>query len=278
MELPLSPLSSFFTCFWAALDGRALSSLHRIASSAAFLSSLLECTVFLIKRIRNDGARSNEGNSQLEGTSPETIVREQFSRVWVELTTGKLKVEERAAARLLAQTLEALYALDQSLLEVTWTVIVDALKASVLQKENASLVSAVLKVFYDRFRKEDNLLKKRGEALMDDVLQLAVGQCEASLTAPVAHREMQDNSGFALMAGILDRFRDGLFTNDAFSNVSIPVIVIVNYRLTSALHSVWIYYSLRIVISCSLSVIHFSSLTFFTERTNLEHSPFGIRC
>ncbi len=81
----------------------------------------------------------------------------------------------------------------------------DALKVSVTKKENASLVSAALKVFYDRFRKEDNLLKRLGGALMDDVLQLAVEQCEASLTVPPERTTTQENSGFALIASILDR-------------------------------------------------------------------------
>ncbi|KAJ7584094.1 hypothetical protein C8J56DRAFT_1005201 [Mycena floridula] len=49
------PLSHFFTSFWAAIDGRALSSLQRAATTSAFLSSLLECMVFLVRRIQRGG-------------------------------------------------------------------------------------------------------------------------------------------------------------------------------------------------------------------------------
>ena len=62
---------------------------------------------------------------------------------------------------------------------------------------------------------------------MVDVLQLAVEQCEASLTVPLERTATQENSGFALIASILDRFRDGLFTSGSFSDVRI----LVNYRI-----------------------------------------------
>ncbi|KAI0316069.1 hypothetical protein OF83DRAFT_1284410 [Amylostereum chailletii] len=42
------PITAFFASFWAAIDGRALSSLERVAASSAFLSSLLECITFIM--------------------------------------------------------------------------------------------------------------------------------------------------------------------------------------------------------------------------------------
>ncbi|KAF5370318.1 hypothetical protein D9758_006910 [Tetrapyrgos nigripes] len=53
-KIPSNPLMDLFTSFWAAIDGRALSSLQRSAASSAFLSSLLECMVFLIRRVWRD--------------------------------------------------------------------------------------------------------------------------------------------------------------------------------------------------------------------------------
>ncbi|KAF8955512.1 hypothetical protein BDZ97DRAFT_1764791 [Flammula alnicola] len=124
------------------------------SASAAYLSSLLEWTVFLIKRMRADGGRSAQGGPKLEGstsieTASEALVQEQFLRVWEELMSKKLKVEERAAARLLAQTLESV---------------------DYERKTMSILVSAVLKVFYDRF-KEGTLLKERAESLVKEVLE-----------------------------------------------------------------------------------------------------------
>ncbi|KAG6805851.1 hypothetical protein H0H93_003962, partial [Arthromyces matolae] len=64
--------------------------------------------VFLIKRVRNDA--QNGQISVLSGSGPveELTVRllnEQFSKVWMHLEDGSLKVEHRAAARLVAHTL-----------------------------------------------------------------------------------------------------------------------------------------------------------------------------
>ncbi|KAH8103213.1 hypothetical protein DFH11DRAFT_1772348 [Phellopilus nigrolimitatus] len=58
--------ADFLASFWAALDGRAFSSLERATSSAAFLSALLECLVLLSKRAR----ASTNGLDETE--APET--------------------------------------------------------------------------------------------------------------------------------------------------------------------------------------------------------------
>lgn len=72
--------------------------------------------VFLLKRLRSDESRDGVDAGIIPRSSSETVeglgqslVKQEFSRVWNELAVGKLKVEERAAARLLAQTLESLY-------------------------------------------------------------------------------------------------------------------------------------------------------------------------
>ena len=72
--------------------------------------------VFLLKRLRSDESREGVDAGIIPRSSSETVeglgqrlVKQEFSRIWNELAVGKLKVEERAAARLLAQTLESLY-------------------------------------------------------------------------------------------------------------------------------------------------------------------------
>ncbi|KAF8151620.1 hypothetical protein B0H34DRAFT_801324 [Crassisporium funariophilum] len=115
-----APLTQFFTSFWEAINGRALSSLHRVAASSAFLSSLLECIVFLIKRMQSDNAREERDPSTPTNEFSETLVKAQLSRVWDEISNKKLRVEERAAARLVARTLESLSEVDQSLFDAAW--------------------------------------------------------------------------------------------------------------------------------------------------------------
>jgi hypothetical protein len=104
------PASPFFSSFWAAIDGRALSALDRTAASAAFLSALLECTAFVVRRVRS--ASDKAGNSVYgEGVEKE-LVRAQYTRVWEENTSRKLRVEERIAGELVAKSLVRLNEID----------------------------------------------------------------------------------------------------------------------------------------------------------------------
>jgi E3 ubiquitin-protein ligase listerin len=96
------PASPFFSSFWAAVDGRALSALDRNAASAAFLSSLLECTAFVVRRVRN--AREKVGNSGYGENAEKELVCAQYSRVWEECTSRRLRVE-KVAGELVAKSL-----------------------------------------------------------------------------------------------------------------------------------------------------------------------------
>lgn len=100
--------SDLFTSFRAALDGRALSSLDRIQTSAAFLNSLLECMVFLVKRMTTAQKQADEPVSY-EGAI--TFVKDQMSRVWTELSTRKLRVDETEAGKALARTFSSFEAI-----------------------------------------------------------------------------------------------------------------------------------------------------------------------
>jgi hypothetical protein len=113
------PISDFFASFWAAIDGRAFSALERAATSAAFLSSLLDCIILLAKRIKKgDNAHANlllgkreEGSGQ-DGLL-ESLVREQFRRVWEGLTAKTLRAEENIAGKTVAQALLLLNGIDE---------------------------------------------------------------------------------------------------------------------------------------------------------------------
>jgi E3 ubiquitin-protein ligase listerin len=104
------PASPFFSSFWAAVDGRALNALDRTTASAAFLSSLLECTALLARRIRN--AREKAGNSGYGEDAEKELVRAQYSRVWEECSSRRLKVQEKVAGELVAKSLVRLNEID----------------------------------------------------------------------------------------------------------------------------------------------------------------------
>lgn len=115
----VQPLEDIFTSFWAAVDARVLNSLDRVAASTTFLSSLLECLVFLVRRVLI--ASPEEARSLLHGNIGDTvanvesavksILQEQTKRTWEELSSGRLKVEGKDAGGELAKTLGTLHKL-----------------------------------------------------------------------------------------------------------------------------------------------------------------------
>jgi hypothetical protein len=108
-----TPASPFFSSFWSAVDGRALSALDRSAASAAFLSALLECTAFVVRRVRS--ARDKTGSSVYDEDAEKELVRAQYTRVWEESTSRKLRVEEGVAGELVAKSLVRLNEIDSGI-------------------------------------------------------------------------------------------------------------------------------------------------------------------
>jgi len=152
----------------------------------------------------------------------QALVKEQFSRLWGEILTRKLKVEERAAASLIGQTLEALKEVDLNLCDVAWTVLATNVKTSsgTGKVEDARLVSALLKVLVDGFipRTGDNganSLKERAETLLKDVLLEDVGRCEGLVRGSVEGKEVN----FVLLINLLEQFREVLFLDEVFASV-----------------------------------------------------------
>jgi hypothetical protein len=181
--------------------------------------------------------RSNQ-TSDLGGPSfsiseaTERLVKEQYSHIWNELDTRRLKVEERAAARLLGKTMEELGNIDSALMDAAWEAFVDGVrlgggsvgtddivrqhelgsKQRQEQDESKILISTMLKVFYDRF-KDGTVLKKRVIKLVIDVLD---GQVERFRGV-----ERLEGDKFGLLVSMLSQFREGLFFDEGFSSVRI---------------------------------------------------------
>ena len=115
-------MEELFTSFWAALDGRALSSLNRTGLSAAFISSLLECLVLVIKRLNSLSSTDREdGQSPLEYSK--ALLVPQVAKMWEEIVEGRLKVEEAVLAKSVLKTLQLLDEIDAGMLQRPFIVV-----------------------------------------------------------------------------------------------------------------------------------------------------------
>ncbi|TFK64592.1 hypothetical protein BDN72DRAFT_260036 [Pluteus cervinus] len=250
----IDPLAQFSTSFWAAIDGRALTSLHRAQTSAAFLSSLLECVTFLIRRIIGHSKRIQEGHRPRlseEGLSVGSkedaisFVKDQLSQVWTELVLGNgLKVEGRAAARIVGHTILALQDVDKELFDNAWGVLIEGISkaasggdagAKVEGKEGkeptgygtgaAALVSVFLKGFDDQFREKDakevaaggvhGHSEKLVEELIGQILRSSIGRLNMALSGDKDGVVVKNEVSF--LVHMVEQFRSALFRDGDFS-------------------------------------------------------------
>ncbi|KAF9003444.1 hypothetical protein BDQ17DRAFT_1425395 [Cyathus striatus] len=237
------PLTELFTSFWAAVDGRALSSLQRSATSAAFLGSLLECLSLLVRRLyRPSDVVKEKVNSLLNSTlTPDAeakrLVYEQFSLVWESLSSGRLKVEERAASRLIAHALDSLYDISPALFKAGW----EGLQRHLIRTEHPSLVATLLKVLYDRF-KEGSQVKDAVKKSLQELLSQEIVDTERAMTRLEDEGIIPPQEPFALLQTLLETFREGLFFDDTFTERLDEVLVEKAYLISKYFPSLLLAY------------------------------------
>ncbi|KAF9818038.1 hypothetical protein IEO21_02999 [Rhodonia placenta] len=234
-----SPLQALFTSFWAALDGRALSSLDRKAASAAFLSSLLECLVLMVRRLV---AASPEVAKSLAGTSlqagdgtdvqreaAQSLLREQFSRAWEELSSSRLKIQGETAGSTIAKNLTTLCRFDSGkwrkshgafvassnnsvlpgdLFQAAWDALSSAIRTQVHAPDTpvSPLVSHVLQVLQRQFE-QGSVPAAAAQALTREIVQDAIQQWETLLESEHA----PEVGRVEALVGIFDVFGASIF-------------------------------------------------------------------
>ncbi|KAG1741443.1 uncharacterized protein EDB91DRAFT_1130453 [Suillus paluster] len=216
------PLDDFFTSFWAAIDGRALSSLERKVPSASFLSSLLECVVFFLRRLssgsQDHGALSGSVSDILEPNSTrrqdvvDELVRSQFTRIWEELKARRLRTDENDAGKLIASSLLSLHRMNADLFKTAW----DTVSTAILSQddESLSLTPTVLRTFVDTFQTED-LPAEVTRTLIGKYVQETVGKCETVLASDAASAEVSKKIGVVIT--LMETFGSHLFQHSDFA-------------------------------------------------------------
>jgi hypothetical protein len=216
------PLDDFFTSFWAAIDGRALSSLERKVPSASFLSSLLECLVFFLRRLssgsQDHGALSGSvsdglvpNNTRLRNLADE-LVKSQFTRIWEELKTRRLRTDEKDAGKLIANSLLSLHRMNIDLFTTAWNTISCAILSQ--EDESLSLTPTVLRMFVDTFETKD-LLAEVTRTLITKYVHETVGKCETVLASDATNAGISKNIGVVIT--LMETFGSNLFQNTEFA-------------------------------------------------------------
>ncbi|KAI0056618.1 hypothetical protein BV25DRAFT_1995499 [Artomyces pyxidatus] len=212
------PTSSFFQSFWAAIDGHALSSLTRSAASAAFLASLLECTTFIIRRLRNgthaDGQASpllGEGEDADKAAS--ALLEEQYKKVWDELVSKRLRVEDVTAGESVAKNLLVLSTIEQVLFDTAWNALAPALTAQIETADpvTSSLVFSMIKAVRAASDTESHV-RSVADGLFRQVSGKVLSQSQLALVGDASLA--RGNSAPPILSVLVDMvamFRDDLF-------------------------------------------------------------------
>ncbi|KZT68385.1 hypothetical protein DAEQUDRAFT_727954 [Daedalea quercina L-15889] len=216
-----TPLDDFFTSFWAAVDGRALSALNRAAASAAFTSALLECLVFLVRRLVNcslDDVRLLVRGVAEEGEFGEVerrqatrkLVAEQFTRAWGALSERRLRVETEMAAGLMAKSLNELYQVDRDLFSAAWNALSSSILTALSSLEGtvSPISSTILQDFQQRFAKSSEQEAAVNE-LIAKVVYHAVRCCEDILQSDEPPAQGQVDA----LVSVLGAFNRSIFTD-----------------------------------------------------------------
>ncbi|CDO70174.1 hypothetical protein BN946_scf184774.g2 [Trametes cinnabarina] len=240
------PLEDIFTSFWAAIDARVLNSLDRAAASAAFLSSVLEALVFFVRRLLN--SPESDAASLLAGSNPsesidlviatEGVVKDQISRTWEELSSGRLKVAGREAGGLLARTLSSLYKLRPELFEVAWQILADAVQRMVVNRDDA--VSTLMPEVLKQLSEELDPATAPGQAarnLVSQVMRNALDQCAVLLqTDEIINKHVES------FIKILDTFGEHVFADAEVSKRVDDLVQKQTHRILVVIPSLLLLY------------------------------------
>ena len=243
------PLEDLFTSFWAAVDARVLNSLDRVVASTAFLSSLLECLVYVARRLIS--SPTAEAATIVHGIASDKVVdvnetvkallQDHFRRTWDELAPGKLKVPSNDVGRELAKALSSLYKLCPGssvpfhslhglsyllhvtdLFDATWMVITAAVQSSVNSEggSTADFIPGVLLHLSNTLEK-DSTPGNCARSLIRTVVNGTLDRCATILT-----EEEAVPAGSASIVGILEAFGELVFADSETTKVRYSLLSI----------------------------------------------------
>lgn len=166
------------------------------------------------------------------------LLKELFSRVWVELSEQKLKLEDRTLAKLIPQALGTLLDLNRVLFDAAWEALaIQMKKESENEKKNsAKLVSVLLKAMIDG-SSDSNIQaenKKYIKEKADELLKVISKDDLERIESLVLSSSEGRTADFDMIQEILEQFRERLFIDQVLACVC-ESLVLLNLCLMAIL-------------------------------------------
>lgn len=157
------------------------------------------------------------------------MVKDQYRKVWEEVSEGRLKVEERVFGKIVAQGLQGLEKIDVALFEAAWEAFTRSVhRASPTSSESLSvspsassrLVTTTLKTLHDAFEEETKATERAGEMVTGVAIAAAI-MCRDVLDGTVGDISEQERKNVLDgLKDVLQVFEGVVWDDKEFSEVS----------------------------------------------------------
>lgn len=151
------------------------------------------------------------------------MVKDQYKKVWEEVSEGRLKVEEKSFGRIVAEGLQGLEKMDVILFEDAWEAFTHSISnapsepAAESSAASSRLVTATLKTLYDALEEGTNAKERVSEMVRRVVIAAAKG-CKIVLDDDTGGQER--TRALDGMKDVLQVFEGIVWGDKEFSEVS----------------------------------------------------------
>lgn len=154
------------------------------------------------------------------------MVKDQYKKVWEEVSEGRLKVEEKSFGRIVAEGLQALEKMDVTLFEDAWEAFTHSIShapsgpTAESSLASSRLVTTTLKTLYDVFE-DGTKAKERASETVRGVVIAAAQRCKAVLDEAVGDAGEQERTrALDGLKDVLQVFEGIVWGDKEFSEVS----------------------------------------------------------
>ncbi|KAF9226338.1 hypothetical protein BS17DRAFT_807138 [Gyrodon lividus] len=210
MSSEVHPITRFLTSFWAPLDAHLL---DRRAAASAWLKALSECLLFIIRR----GTETHEVTTQ-PMEDAKTLLTSQFSRLWIELVTKRLRIEEIEAAGIVVGALGRVGKLGEDLFNASFDALFPSIPNPVHTSDSTlDLAPSFLHVFITTFAPDTHAGQKTRGAV-EAYTQRIVETLEFDLrTSDQTSTENTVTGPLTTLIKVMDTFGPSLFNDAPFA-------------------------------------------------------------
>ncbi|KAH7882407.1 hypothetical protein F5I97DRAFT_1939442 [Phlebopus sp. FC_14] len=230
-----TPLLSFLEALWSPLDARLL---DRRVAAPAWLRALLECLVFIVRKACQNATSKDLDSGGASGGTDTVIERAKhllsshLNKLYSELSTKRLRIEEREAAEIVVGALCRVQRLGEDLFDAAFDALSSSMTSSTVLDDTTAqaplgLAPTFLQVFASTFSDMNTWAGKKTRSLLERYVRDTVAVVAGALEKPVK-KDMQVSEEYKddrkrqrsldVLVKLMDTFGSSLFSDAEFTS------------------------------------------------------------